>query len=260
MHAIGLMLFGALGACSGKDTTGETGHTGDTSETGADDSGHDTQGETADSSEPTLAFELALVTFEGRDPFSGITWTSDSGVSVTTDDDGEAELDLPLDAQSAWTASITGYPDLRDVFNTDRTWSNSFSQRQYLPAASTVDVTLDTTKGNIFLDVYSVTITDGSPDTSTLPGVGASLDQDAGAAYVPDFTSSVGLTAGSETLDGGAKGSAIYLFNVPTGERTLTLTAPDGMSCGVGPAVETASSVAVEVSANTTTRMMILCH
>lgn len=253
-----LALSVLLAACGGKDETNETGKT---QETGTQETGdtHDT-GPPIDTAGPSMVFSLAVYDYENRDPIEGMTFTTDWGDTYTTDDDGEIVLDLPWDVVTALTGTFSGYPALRNVFNADGTW-DEFTIRQYVASSSALGMELDPTKGHLYADVYAISMTDeGNPDREELPGVTLSLDMAAETTLYTSGTVSGGFAEGAETEGGGTAGTAILFLNIPPGTGTLTHSSAAGYTCSHGPSMTGADSFEVEILADTTTRMMVLCR
>lgn len=258
MTRISLSLLTLLAACGGdkgddssggddSDSAVETGHTGDT-------------GGGGDTAQGAMSFELTLEDFDSHDGLPDVTFTTGGGQSYTTDDDGEVTFILPFDAVTVATASVSGYPTLREVFEVDGAFTE-FTQRQYLPNAEAFATELDATKGHLIVDVYTITISEGGgADREELPGLSVSLDLESEKTLVTSATTATGITAGTETVGGGNAGTTIYLLNVEPGAGSLSYAAPDGLSCSRGPSVSTAESWTVDIVAATTTRIMLLCR
>lgn len=251
-----ILCLGLLTACGDK-ADGETNE-----HTGIEETG-DTGGETGlpvDTADPYLAFNLTILDFESRDEIIGAVFSLPGGASATTDEDGLATLNLAWDTRTTATAPLDAYPDLAVIFDVDTTWSG-YNQRQYVPTASTFGTTLDPTKGHIILDIYEIGIAEGGgPDTSELAGVGVAIDQSAGSTMVTSYASASGLVDGNETIGGGGRGSSAYFLNVAPGTATVTVTPPAGLSCNRGPGTDSTTDWTVDVVADTSSRVMVLCR
>lgn len=252
-----LTLALSLTACGDKsdgDTTPEETGTEHTGETGGE------TGLPVDTADPHLELNLTILDFESRDEIVGAEFSLPGGVTATTDEDGLVVLNLAWGERTVATAALDDYPDLAVIFDVDSTWSE-YNQRQYVPTAATFGTTLDSAKGHIIVDIYAITIAEGGgPDTSELAGVGVAIDQSAGSTVVTSYAAASGLTEGSETIGAGGRGTSAYFLNVAPGTATLTVTPPAGMSCNRGPGTDTTTDWTVDVLADTSSRVMVLCR
>ncbi len=257
MRASPWMLLLSLSACADKDEQKETG-TPETGDTGSEETGQPQ--ETGDTGPSGLVYALTIEDYTSHDGLAGVTFTTDAGATATTDDDGEVEFDLPYNRTTVATASIDGYPDLREVFQVDLTWPD-FTQRQYYANQDAVGTTFDAAKGHLVVDITSYQYgDDGGPDREELPGATISISLDAEVTLATSGTVAGGLTPGDTTIGGGSSGTAIYFVNVEPGTATLTVDAGEEWSCSLGPGTEVAESWEIDVLADTTTRLLLMCR